>query len=318
MHALSDVGVEDGARGLNHFRQVVGYSIDAESHRCAVLWEDLLADGTWVSTILPGLGGLESEARAINNSGQIAGWSKTSSNEVRAVVWEYQGADEGWTTTVLGEAGLDSFAFGINGKGDVVGQEGGLPLLWERAEYQAPSSEPPWQPVPLPTGPRQDATGAAFGINAAGQVVGALDGDAALWLLEPAYGLPMGLFLLNDYPALLGKTAPDLHFQVAWDINDGMQIVGYGELNGETQILLLDFQGEPDCNGNGVIDMCDTPGDFDGSGFVDLADYEVLADCLDGPALLAQEYCLCLLDSDHDGDVDLNDFILLQRSFAVQ
>ena len=63
--------------------------------------------------------------------------------------------------------------------------------------------------------------------------------------------------------------------------------------------------------------VCDPwlPGDFDGDGDVDLADFAALADCLGGPDTsptppppTTTEACLLFFDSDTDGDVDLADF----------
>jgi len=57
------------------------------------------------------------------------------------------------------------------------------------------------------------------------------------------------------------------------------------------------------------------PGDFDGDGDVDLDDYEVINDCLEGPEGPLPPEC-APADLDGDQDVDLEDFAEFQRSFT--
>ncbi|MFH0982293.1 MAG: M28 family peptidase [Planctomycetota bacterium] len=73
-----------------------------------------------------------------------------------------------------------------------------------------------------------------------------------------------------------------------------------------------------------VYDLyCFVPGDFDGDGDVDLADYAVFADCMAGPETTpapappatAQD-CLNVFDFDVDSDVDLTDFAGFQEGFT--
>ncbi|MCK4658255.1 MAG: hypothetical protein KAV82_01930 [Phycisphaerae bacterium] len=65
-----------------------------------------------------------------------------------------------------------------------------------------------------------------------------------------------------------------------------------------------------------------TPGDFDGDGDVDLADYAVFADCMAGPgaapspASVTAQQCLGTFDFDIDLDVDLEDFASFNLGFA--
>jgi hypothetical protein len=97
----------------------------------------------------------------------------------------------------------------------------------------------------------------------------------------------------------------------ARDINDAGQIAGFG-INidsGATHALLL-------------IPTTRSPGDFDGDGDVDLADYAFLSDRLaaSGPApdqspSLAH-MCVGAYDSDKDGDVDLRDAAAFQLAFT--
>jgi hypothetical protein len=60
------------------------------------------------------------------------------------------------------------------------------------------------------------------------------------------------------------------------------------------------------------------PGDLDGNGDVDIADFELLAQCLAGPVGGPAASCPSAVDADFDadGDVDLADFALFARYFA--
>jgi len=55
-----------------------------------------------------------------------------------------------------------------------------------------------------------------------------------------------------------------------------------------------------------------SPADFNADGLVDLADYELLEECTNGPkGMLLNDDCL-IADIDGDGRVDLLDFALFQ------
>jgi hypothetical protein len=79
-----------------------------------------------------------------------------------------------------------------------------------------------------------------------------------------------------------------------------------------------------DCNQTGVPDTCEsmTGGDFDGTGVVDLADWDPFTDCIASPGVTPSptlpecvDACLGAFDSDGDNDVDLQDFSAFQRDF---
>jgi len=57
------------------------------------------------------------------------------------------------------------------------------------------------------------------------------------------------------------------------------------------------------------------PGDCDGNGFVDMADFANFAGCLLGPGAGLGAECSCF-DLDSDGDVTLRDFAVFQRNFT--
>ncbi len=58
------------------------------------------------------------------------------------------------------------------------------------------------------------------------------------------------------------------------------------------------------------------PGDFQGSGTIDVADWSGLADCLYGPDQSGAEDC-CAVDFDRDGDIDLADLQGFQPLFGT-
>jgi len=65
-----------------------------------------------------------------------------------------------------------------------------------------------------------------------------------------------------------------------------------------------------------AIRVCGLFGDGNGDCEVDSADYAEWSDCLTGPAIVATPPSCTFADLDHDGDVDLFDFLLLQESFT--
>lgn len=318
MHLLASTESLSVGRDLNDFGQIVGYAGDSVDSHHAVMWQFEQPGEPCVEVPLPSLGGDRSQAWAINNNGQIAGWSETDTGEQHAVLWEYGGDGGGCTITDLGTTGTSSAAYGINLEGEVVGRAGDNAIVWRGQQDGPVVPIPPLEPVVL-TSRGRESTDVAYGINDAGHIVGESSGYAVLWLLDPAYGLAAGMTDLNDYPELATVTSCRT-LTVAWDINDAGQIVGRWDQNPpaptEPRVFLMDLDVGADCNGSGVLDACDLSGDDDGDGYVNLSDYEALAACLTGPALAAEDTCLCMLDTDHDQDVDLADFAALQRSFT--
>jgi probable HAF family extracellular repeat protein len=240
---LDPSGAFSDASDINERGQIVGSGQTASFETHAMLWDD----GAIVD--LGTLGGSNSSANAINERGQILGSSDTAAGEQHAFLWEdgrmidlgtlprgpfspasiawdinkrgqaagVSTTADGWQHAVLWENGrlfdLGTFpggsfssAIGIDARGQAVGVSNHVPgfsnphaALWSN-------------------GTITDLTGTdsiARAINKRGQVVGELRGagdfHAFVWQDGRTTVLPM----------LPGDTS-----SIAWDINDGDDIVG--------------------------------------------------------------------------------------------
>ncbi len=74
-----------------------------------------------------------------------------------------------------------------------------------------------------------------------------------------------------------------------------------------------------DCNANDVPDECEYRADVDGDGLTTLSDFTAFRAALTGPTAdtAVPHPCFELLDPDHDGDMDLADFYLLEHVFVA-
>jgi probable HAF family extracellular repeat protein len=158
-------GLHSAAHGINDAGQPVGRSFASDNRQeYAVLWNGTLA------TALGTLGGTYSDAYAINNAAQVVGYSNTKNDAAaHAVIWN------GTQATDLGvlPGTTDSYAFGVNDLGQVVGVSSvavpsgnplpntlSHPVMWTGTT-----------PTDLGILPGYD-TSEVLGINNAGQVVG--------------------------------------------------------------------------------------------------------------------------------------------------
>ncbi len=95
-----------------------------------------------------------------------------------------------------------------------------------------------------------------------------------------------------------------------WDCN-GNQIDDAEDIANEASL---------DCNGNGVPDECEYRADFDGDGLTTFNDFATFLGDMIGPlpdGRGSEKNCAALSDVDHDSDVDLKDFYMLQQVFVT-
>ena len=93
------------------------------------------------------------------------------------------------------------------------------------------------------------------------------------------------------------------------DAGNNVDVFGDFDLDGHARIL------DGDGDGAAVVDMGAYEyrrGDLDGDGDVDLDDFAVLVECLQGPAVAYPLGCRAA-DLDVDGHVDLADFAAFER-----
>ena len=73
----------------------------------------------------------------------------------------------------------------------------------------------------------------------------------------------------------------------------------------------------PDCNGTGTPDECESFGDFDLSGRVDLRDFARFQACFTGEGPAERDPGCCFFDAEQDLDVDLEDFAAFLTTFLA-
>lgn len=168
----------------------------------------------------------DSDALAINSRGTLVGWS-TLAGKIgkRAVRWKGGGPIEDLHPDPI-EDRTNSVAIDVNQGDWVAGYAFNLatamdavPVIWDASK----------KPTLLPL-LRGDRSAQPFAINAQGEVVGfgSSSGLAILWKTNRAH-------ILQD----LVPRGTDWRLEVAYDINDSGQIVGYGKRLGEKRAFLL-------------------------------------------------------------------------------
>ena len=244
---VSDLGALPGMQygqpeDINASGQVVGTSFNAAGGLRAVLWTPKAGGGYNPPIDLGTLGGSGCEGKAINDDGVIAGNCKLPGDVVsHAVIWDANRQIHDIQTVQGGE----SFTWGINALGQVVGQ-------WNGPTYQQAFRYSPGTGMELLPG-LGGLQGVALDINRLGQTVGwsgssINDLRATLWdgstptALDGSLG-SVGLGITDDgrvvgrassraflWTAASGIQLLDLprggDFAQAWDINANGWIVG--------------------------------------------------------------------------------------------
>jgi probable HAF family extracellular repeat protein len=230
LYSITDLGTLGGdvssALGINNAGQVVGQSFTVIGGQPrAFLW----SEGRGMQN-LGTLGGDNSAAFDINNAAEVVGYSYTGSG-MRAFVWsESTGMRELGTLSLSNQ----SFAFGINDAGQVVG---GLFQLFSGSEDRAFL----WSES---TGVQNLGTlggnigSTAFDINNAGQVVGfanTVDEQTRAFLWTESTGIrnlgSLGGYsfarAINDVGQVAGSSDTSItHSAFLWSENTGMQNLG--------------------------------------------------------------------------------------------
>ncbi len=110
-------GANSAALGLNDKGEVVGYTLQGDDYE-AFLFS--YADKSM--TQIQSLGGKLNAACAINSAGQVTGYSQDEKGNLLAVVFSRNTPIASLGTL---DGGATSEAFGINDRGEVVGDRGG-------------------------------------------------------------------------------------------------------------------------------------------------------------------------------------------------
>jgi probable HAF family extracellular repeat protein len=221
-------GTTSCAYGINNLGQIVGYSETATSGEThAFIWKDDGDETTTDMEDLGTLGGTNSYAYDINNSGQVVGQAETAGGETHAFVWKDDG-DE--TTTDMKDPsvpgglwfgtwpwGTNSWAFGINDSGQIVGQTNTAYGDYHAFLYDIDTKK--FKDL----GTLGGCCSEAYGINASGQVVG--------WSYTSSNSYHAFLYSGEGPMQDLGDlvTSGDWGSSRAWDINDSGQVVGYSD-----------------------------------------------------------------------------------------
>jgi probable HAF family extracellular repeat protein len=264
MHDLGTLGgTSSYGYGINASGEVTGASDktgDSKTH--TFLWKPATPNGTSGTMFnLGSLGGTESNGGGINASGQVAGSSLTNGDAAyHAFLWKptTPNGTSGAMYDLGTLGGTESFGGTIN----ISGQVAGFSYPTGNAAYHAYL----WTPTTLngTSGAMQDLAtlgglnSYSYNLGAGGQVVGASEVQVTSNSTHAfLYTSKSGMVDLNTLiDPLSGWELSD-----AADINSAGQITGQGLINNEYHAYLLT--------------PISLPGDFNGNGAVDAADYVI-------------------------------------------
>lgn len=218
------------ARDMNDGGIAVGYCDMSHSHETARAHSWVPGrDGEYSSyLILPGLGDNASGALAVNNDGWIVGSADTIDGVSHAVLWRPSGDGYGAPIELETLGGRGSGAAAINDSGLIVGWASDAEgvqhaVLWKDGRVTRIADLGSMEGTPV----------SAVSIDEAGVIVGTLKyEDGSVWPFVVRNGRPV---------ALRGS----IQGQEEWksirpaDANNGGQIVGMAERNGQTYAVLL-------------------------------------------------------------------------------
>jgi probable HAF family extracellular repeat protein len=256
-------GTNSYGYGINAAGQVTGASDTAgDTASQAFLWKPTTPNGTSGTMYdLGSLGGTESNGSAINASGQVSGSSLTNGDaHFRAFLWKptLPNGASGTMYNLGTLGGNESFGGAINANGQVAGFSYTTGNSMYHAYLWTPTSPNGISGTMQDIGTLGGHNSYSYNIGVGGQVVGASEivttSDRTHAFL---YTSGSGIVDLNTaIDPLSGWELLD-----AADINDAGQITGQGLINGQFHAYLLT--------------PVQIPGDFNGNGTVDAADYVV-------------------------------------------
>lgn len=194
------------AYAINDSGQVVGEADVADGTFRAFIWTSLGG----MQAIAPFPGGTFTTARGINGLGKVVGWGDTASGGIHAFLWDPVSGMQDLGTLSPGAG--ESFGFGINDQGQVVGQAILADGFTSRAFL--------WDPA---TGMRDlgilpgGSYSQAVAINSAGHVMGQADNSSGLdravrWQINrPPLATGQAVSTAQDTPLaiVLGGSDPD-------------------------------------------------------------------------------------------------------------
>jgi probable HAF family extracellular repeat protein len=257
-------GTNSYGYGVNTTGQVTGASDrtgDSKTH--TFLWKPSTPNGTSGAMFnLGSLGGTESNGGAINASGQISGSSLTNGDAAyHAFVWKptTPNGTSGAMHDLGTLGGTESFGGTINASGQVAGFSYTTGDVAYHAYLWTPTTPNGTSGTMQNLATLGGLNSYSYNVGAGGQVVGASEVAAQISTHEHAflYTSGGGMVDLNTLiDPLSGWELLD-----ASDINDARLITGQGLIGGEYHAYLLT--------------PVPIPGDFNGNGVVDAADYVV-------------------------------------------